>query len=92
MNKAEKCQEFTAIGKVKDDDTYAFRVSEDFCPSRRNIEFLDCKKVSILPLINDLHFIPNKKSWGYPFRFGFLEINEHDFSLISSQMLQHHYV
>ena len=92
MNKAEKCQEFTAIGKVKDDDTYAFRVSEDFCPSSRNIEFLDCKKVSILPLINDLHFIPNKKSWGYPFRFGFLEINEHDFSLISSQMLQHHYV
>lgn len=32
------------------------------------------------------------KSWGYPFRFGFFEINQHDFDLISSQMLQHHYV
>jgi len=48
--------------------------------------------VSILPLINDLDFIQNKKSWGYPFRFGFFEIKQHDFDLISSQMLQHHHV
>ncbi len=91
MDKAEKCQEFTAIGKVLNNETYAVQVSDDFCPSRRNVEFLPCKDVSILPLINDLDFIQNKKSWGYPFRFGFLEINKHDFELISSQMLQHDY-
>ncbi|SDG15086.1 hypothetical protein SAMN04488121_103642 [Chitinophaga filiformis] len=28
---------------------------------------------------------------GYPFRFGFFEINRHDFGLISSQMLQKEY-
>ena len=88
FGKPEKCQEFTAMGKVSDDEIYQQQVSEDFCPSRRNIEFLQCKDTSILPLIDDLQFIQNKKRWGYPFRFGILEINKHDFDLISSQMLQ----
>lgn len=82
------CHEFTAIGKVMDDEIYQYRVSGDFCPSRRNVEFLPSSDVSILPLIPELNFINNKKSWGYPFRFGFFEINPHDFELISSQMLQ----
>ena len=91
LGEPEKCQEFTALGKVLDDEIYQTRVSEGFCPSRRDIEFLQCKDTSILPLINDLQFIQNKKRWGYPFRFGLLEINKHDFEIISSQMLQYHY-
>lgn len=83
-----KCQEFTAIGQVKDIEIYQFQISEIFCPSRRNIDFLESEDVSILPLINDLEFIQNKKSWGMPFRFGFLEIPENDFKLISSKMLK----
>lgn len=92
LGKPEKCQEFTAIGKVMDNEVYEFQISKDFCPSRRNIDFLECKDISILPLIVDLDFIQNKTSWGYPFRFGFFEINQHDFDLISSQMLQKQYV
>jgi hypothetical protein len=92
MNKPDKCQEFTAIGTVSDDETYSFQMSEDFCPSRRNIDFFKSEAISILPLINELDFIQNKKSWGYPFRFGFFEINQHDFDLISQQMLKHLYV
>lgn len=88
MGKLDKCQEFTAIGEVLDENTYPVQVSADFCPSRRNIVFWDHRDVSILPLISELDFIPNKQSWGYPFRFGFLEINQHDFDLISNQMLQ----
>jgi predicted RNA-binding protein len=88
LGKPDKCQEFTALGRVLDDEIYQFQVSDDFCPSRRNIEFLPCEDTSILPLIDDLEFIQNKKSWGYPFRFGFFEINKHDFELISTQMLQ----
>jgi len=91
LSKPGKCQEFTALGKVTDDETYQFRVSENFCPSRRNIDFLQSKDASILPLIDDLNFIQNKKSWGYPFRFGFFEINQQDFNLISIQMLQENY-
>jgi len=87
LGKSEVCQEFTGIGKVMDDDVYQFNVSADFCPSRRNIEFLKSADIPILPLIPELDFIHDKKSWGYPFRFGFFEINRHDFDLISSQML-----
>lgn len=88
----DKCQEFTAIGRVKDDELYSFQMSADFCPSRRNIDFYKSKDISIIPLIDDLDFIQNKKSWGYPFRFGFFEIKEPDFKLISSKMLQKEYV
>lgn len=87
IDKPQKCQQFTAIAKVKDDNVYQFQVSEDFCPYRRNVEFIDSKDISIIPLIHDLQFIQNKKSWGYPFRWGFLEIGEHDFNLISSYMI-----
>ena len=88
LGKPELCQKFTAIGRVKDDSIYQVQMSENFCPSRRNIEFYQSKDISILPLINDLYFIKNKQSWGYPFRFGYFEINQHDFDLISTQMLQ----
>lgn len=92
LTKPEPCQQFTAIGKVLDDDIYQVNTSEDFCPSRRNIDFLTAKDISILPLISKLNFIPNKSKWGYPFRFGMLEIDEHDFELISSGMLAEDYV
>lgn len=88
MGSPDKCQEFTAIGKVKDDEVYPFQMTANFCPFRRNIDFIESKDVSILPLINDLEFILNKKSWGYPFRYGFFEINLNDFCLISSKMLK----
>ncbi len=92
LGRPEVCQEFTAIGKVIDDETYQVQMSEDFCPSRRNIDFFPSEDISILPLIYRLDFIRNKKSWGYPFRFGFFEINQHDFEMISSQMLSKDYV
>lgn len=88
MEENVKCQSFTAIGQANDEDVYRFQMNESFIPFRRNIKFYECKETSILPLINDLSFIPNKKSWGFPFRFGFFEINATDFKLISSTMLE----
>jgi tyrosyl-tRNA synthetase len=87
LHNPQLCQQFTAIGKVADDEIHQLHVSEGFCPSRRNIEFMPSKDVYILPLIDELNFIQNKKSWGYPFRFGFFEIQQQDFDLISSKML-----
>ncbi len=87
MEGSEKCQAFTAIGQVKDDEVYPFQMTENFNPYRRNIDFFNCIATPIIPLISDLEFISNKKSWGYPFRFGFFEIREKDFTLISSKML-----
>ena len=88
MDGNEKLQAFTAVGQVIDNDIYQFQMNENFKPFRSNIEFLKSVECYIAPLINDLEFIPNKKKWGYPFRFGFLEITEKDFNLITSKMLQ----
>ncbi|WP_336960082.1 EVE domain-containing protein [Chryseobacterium contaminans] len=87
MNSPEKLQSFTAIGKVMDEEVYSFQMTETFIPFRRNIEFYDCKECSIIPLIDQLDFIENKKFWGYPFRYGHFEISEKDFNLIASKMI-----
>jgi len=87
MRGEDKCQSFTAIGKVADEDVYQLQMSNDFVPFRRNVNFFPCEEVPIQPLINRLDFINNKSKWGYQFRFGFFEINEHDFDIIASKML-----
>ena len=89
MEGNEKCQKFTAIGKIKDHEVYQVTMSENFKPFRRNVDFFECCETSIIPLINDLEFVQNKKSWGYPFRFGFFEVQEQDFNLIISKMMQY---
>ncbi|MBS1531812.1 MAG: EVE domain-containing protein [Bacteroidetes bacterium] len=82
----EKLQAFTAIGQVADDNIYQHKMSEDFVPYRRNITYYPCKDAPIVPLIGSLDFITDKKSWGYRFRFGFFEIDEHDFNLLKNKM------
>lgn len=57
--------------------------------ARRSVEFQPCRETPIASLIDTLSFIRNKKSWGYVFRFGLLEIPQGDFDLIRSQMLTH---
>jgi predicted RNA-binding protein len=84
----EKCQAFTAIGRVVGDSVYSCNMGNGFVPYRRDVEFLDCNEVSIIPLIPNLHFIKNKRNWGYIFRYGLLEIQKPDFELIHCQMRQ----
>lgn len=84
----QKCQKFTALGRVKDNLIYQEQVTSGFVAFRRDIDFIPCEEVDILPLLNDLEFISNKQKWGYPFRFGFFQISHRDFCLISCKMLQ----
>lgn len=84
----EKYQKFTAIGKIKDDLIYQVKMREDFSPFRRRVEFLPSTEAPIEPLIPKLSFIKNKKSWGYVFRFGLIQISRKDFSIIESKMLK----
>ncbi|WP_183560154.1 EVE domain-containing protein [Mucilaginibacter sp. SP1R1] len=87
MNGTEPCKAFTAIGQAADDEIYQHAMSSDFIPWRRNIRFYQSTETPIIPLVDDLDFIINKKSWGYPFRFGFMEIQGHDFELLKARML-----
>lgn len=79
-------QLFTAIAVATDDDVYQVKQFENFEPFRRKVEFLNCEETAIRPLINELDFIKDKQRWGFPFRYGLLEISEKDFRFISARM------
>lgn len=87
LDSDSKYQKFTAIGQVKDELVYQCEMSHDFKPFRRNINYNPCTELDIVPLIPQLQFIENKKQWGYPFRYGFFEINAQDFELLSGLMM-----
>jgi len=82
----EACRKFTAIGQIKDKEPYQFKMSDDFIPWRRDVNYIKNKEVEIEPLIDKLSFIKNKTHWGYIFRFGLFEIPFNDFKLIASKM------
>ena len=86
INAGEIVQAFTAIGRVLPDEPYLFDLGNGFTPYRRNVQFINAQAAPIRPLIDDLTFIKNKRSWGYVFRFGLLEIGEVDFQTIAIAM------
>lgn len=87
FNAGEALQRFTAIGEVVDDSPYQVEVSAEFQPWRRRMKFLSSEEAPIRPLIEQLEFIRNKKSWGFTFRRGFFEIGESDFRTIALAMM-----
>jgi hypothetical protein len=89
LERGEPLQQFTAIGKVKDDRVYQFAMSPDFVPFRRDIAYLPCTAAPIQPLVSRLSFIKDPARWGYPFRTGHFEITREDFELIAGAMRAH---
>ncbi len=79
-------KKFTAIARVKAGEVYKGDMGDGFLPYRRDVEFLPCEEADILPLIDQMTFTRNKKSWGFVFRFGFFEIPKVDFETISKEM------
>lgn len=82
----EPLQAFTAIAQIDDDEAYQVTVNETFSPWRRDITVVSTTHAPIRPLIEQLDFIENKAQWGYKFRFGVIEISEHDFGIIKDAM------
>jgi len=76
---------FTAIGEIADEEVFQVEESPDFKPFRRKVRYIKTGEVRIRPMIQDLTFIGNKKSWGYAFRFGLLEIPNEDFDRIAGK-------
>jgi len=82
----DKLQSFTAIGQIKEREPYQVDMGNGFCPFRRDVRWFESQEAAIFPLINQLEFTKNKKNWGYQFRFGLLEISDHDMQQISVAM------
>ena len=76
------------MGEITDELLYQGSMENGFHPFRRNVNFLPCAEVSILPLIADLAFIKDKVHWGTLLKQGVVEIQEQDFQLISNSMLK----
>ncbi len=76
---------FTAIGEIADEEMFQVKETPDFKPFRRKVLYKTTGEVRIAPLIPDLTFIRNKRSWGYPFRSGLFEIGKDDFDRISAK-------
>lgn len=82
----DSLQSFTALGQIKDREPYQVDMGSSFYPFRRDVLWFESKEASITPLLTQLDFTKNKKSWGYQFRFGLIEINDHDMQLIVKAM------
>jgi predicted RNA-binding protein len=78
----EPLHAFTAIGEVADEDIFQVEESPDFKPFRRKVNYLKTGEVRIEPLINELDFIRDKRSWGFTFKYGIVEIEKYDFKNI----------
>lgn len=83
----DKCQCFTAMGRIRDDKVYQVEVSSDFVPFRRHVEFyLAIQHAPIHNLISQLDFIENKVKYGEKFRFGLFEVSKKDAITIWNEM------
>ncbi len=82
----EPYQKFVAIARVKPGEVYQGDMGSGFVPYRRDVEFLPTTECDIRSVLDQLSFIPDKKHWGFVFRFGFFEIPAIDFERIATQM------
>lgn len=86
LQNGKPVQAFTAVAKIKDRDAYQVLISDTFQPYRKDAVYEDSREIPIRPLIEQLEFITNKTHWGFRFRSGLFEINQHDFELIYGMM------
>lgn len=87
----EKCQRFTAVGKVTGQEAYSFEMSPGFVPFRRDVEYFKAEEAPIGPLLEQMEFTRGRSSWGYKFRFGHFELARDDFLVIAKAMLPDHW-
>ena len=78
---SEKCQAFTAIGKIVGQQSYPFEMKPGFTPFRRDVAYFAAQDAPIRPLLDQLEWTKGQARWGYKFRFGHFAIHRHDFAL-----------
>jgi len=79
-------QSFVSIGLVQGGEPYAFDMGGGFVPYRRDVAYVPAQEASILPLLEQFEFVEDRQRWGSQFRFGLLEVNDHDMRLIAQAM------
>jgi hypothetical protein len=86
MGGADRVQAFTAIGIVRPGDIYQGEMGGGFVAARRDVDWLSGREAPIAPLLERLQLTAGRRSWGYVFRFGLVEIGAADFRIIAEAM------
>ncbi|MHC4043814.1 EVE domain-containing protein [Bradyrhizobium sp. 23AC] len=82
----DKLQAFTAIGVVTAGVPYQADMGGGFRPFRRDVRWAEARQASIRPLLGQLGFAREGKSWGYQLRFGLFEVSNADMQVIADAM------
>ena len=83
MDSPEKCQAFTAVGKMIDDGVYQVEMFPDFFPYRRNVSFYEPTKdcpIEVARLSEEW------KTYVSQLRYGHFEISKTFFDFIFQEM------
>ena len=83
---SDRLQSFVSIGVVQPGEPYTADMGGGFVPWRRDVRYVQAKEAPIAPLLDQLQFIEDRQRWGYKFRFGLFEVNDHDLRLIAGAM------
>lgn len=79
----EKHQAFTAFGQIADDKAYPFRMSENFVPFRRDVDYAEAYRDCPIEIVRS-H--PEWKKYAGMLRYGHFEISEDFFRLVQTYM------
>lgn len=86
MGGKDRLQSFVSIGIVQPGAPYAYDMGGGFLPYRRDVRYLPAQEAPIAPLLDALDFVEDRTRWGYKFRFGLFQVNDHDMALIAHAM------
>jgi len=79
-------QSFTALGVVRDGGPYQGEMGGGFMAFRRDVDWCKTHDVPIRGLLDRLELTAGRPNWGQAFRFGLVEISEHDGAVIAAAM------
>ena len=82
----DRLQRFVSIGRVLPGEPYAFDMGNGFVPFRKDVTYVASQEASILPLVPRFEFVESPSRWGAKFRFGLVEVSDHDMRLIARAM------
>ena len=83
LNSGEKCQAFTVIGEIIDNQSYQYQMTETFIPYRRDVSYLSIKRECPL-VIAKAH--TEWKEYSGKIRFGHFEISKSFFEYVYQYM------
>jgi len=83
---SDRLQQFIAFGIVRRTEPYQVRMSDDFHPFRRDVDYLPARPASILPLLDTLDLARGNRNLGWKFRLGLVEISDGDCACIAHAM------